>query len=55
MKSRLLKLIAKRLVVAVLTLLIVAVTIFIATQLLPGDVAEIVLGQAATPAAVGTK
>ncbi len=52
MKSRLLKLIAKRLVVAVLTLLIVAVTIFIATQLLPGDVAEIVLGQAATPAAV---
>ncbi len=52
MKSRLLKLIATRLVVAVLTLLIVAVTIFIATQLLPGDVAEIVLGQAATPAAV---
>ncbi|MDR6433199.1 peptide/nickel transport system permease protein [Brucella pseudogrignonensis] len=52
MKSPLLNLIAKRLVVAAVTLLIVAFTIFFATAMLPGDVAEILLGQAATPEAV---
>lgn len=52
MKSPLLSLIAKRLVIALLTLLIVAFTIFFATEMLPGDVAEILLGQAATPEAV---
>ncbi len=52
MKSPLLNLIAKRLVVAFFTLLIVAFTIFFATAMLPGDVAEILLGQAATPEAV---
>lgn len=52
MKSPLLNIIAKRLVIAVVTLLIVAFTIFFATEMLPGDVAEILLGQAATPEAV---
>lgn len=52
MKSPLLHLLAGRLVVAFVTLLIVAFTIFFATAMLPGDVAEILLGQAATPEAV---
>ncbi len=41
-----------RLGVTVLTLLIVSFVVFGATLLLPGDVAEILLGQAATPEAV---
>ncbi|MEO9339751.1 ABC transporter permease [Mesorhizobium sp. SB112] len=52
MSSTILKLAAKRVLVALGTLLIVAVTIFFATEMLPGDVAEILLGQAATPEAV---
>ncbi|KQT82768.1 ABC transporter permease [Aurantimonas sp. Leaf443] len=52
MNSLILRLIAGRIAVALATLLIVAVTIFCATALLPGDVAEILLGQAATPEAV---
>lgn len=52
MNSLILRLIAGRIAVALVTLLIVAVTIFCATALLPGDVAEILLGQAATPEAV---
>lgn len=52
MNPLILRLIAGRVLVAVVTLLIVAVTIFCATALLPGDVAEILLGQAATPEAV---
>lgn len=46
------KLIAQRLVVAVATLAFVSVAVFAATELLPGDVAEVVLGQSATPEAV---
>ncbi len=45
-------LILGRLGVTLLTLLIVSFVVFGATLLLPGDVAEILLGQAATPEAV---
>lgn len=52
MNSLILRLAARRVAVAFLTLLFVAFTIFFATEMLPGDVAEILLGQAATPEAV---
>lgn len=42
----------QRLGIALLTLIIVSFAVFFATELLPGDVAEILLGQAATPEAV---
>jgi peptide/nickel transport system permease protein len=45
-------LIFKRLLVAIITLLIVSFAVFFATNLLPGDTATILLGQAATPEAV---
>ncbi|WP_339109804.1 ABC transporter permease [Thioclava sp. GXIMD4216] len=45
-------LVFQRLGIAILTLLIVSFAVFFATELLPGDVAEILLGQAATPDAV---
>jgi peptide/nickel transport system permease protein len=47
-----LRLILTRLALAVLTLLIVSAIVFAATELLPGDVAEALLGQAATADAV---
>jgi peptide/nickel transport system permease protein len=47
-----LRLIATRLGLGVLTLLAVSVLIFICTQILPGDVAAAVLGQQATPDAL---
>jgi peptide/nickel transport system permease protein len=47
-----LRLIATRLAIGLLTLWIVSVLVFGATALLPGDVAEAVLGQAATQDAV---
>lgn len=43
------KLIAQRLALGVLTLFGVSIIIFAATEILPGDVAEIILGQSATP------
>lgn len=46
------KLVLARIGIMLLSLLIVAFTVFFATALLPGDVAEILLGQAATPEAV---
>ena len=52
MNSVVLRLVLARLGVALLTLLIVSFVVFGATQMLPGDVAEILLGQAATPEAV---
>lgn len=52
MNSRILSLIARRLVVMLTTLLIVSYIVFSATSLLPGDTATILLGQAATPEAV---
>ncbi|MGR3805184.1 ABC transporter permease [Marinibacterium profundimaris] len=45
-------LVIQRLGIALLTLVIVSFAVFFATELLPGDVAEILLGQAATPEAV---
>lgn len=41
-----------RLLVALLTLVIVSFVVFAATAILPGDVVEVLLGQAATPEAV---
>ena len=45
-------LVAQRLGIAFVTLIIVSFAVFFATAMLPGDVAEILLGQAATPEAV---
>jgi peptide/nickel transport system permease protein len=47
-----LRLVATRIGLGVLTLLAVSVLIFICTQILPGDVASAVLGQQATPDAL---
>jgi len=44
-----LKLIAQRLALGILLLLAVSVLIFAGTQILPGDVAQTILGQSATP------
>lgn len=52
MTGQIARLILARLGIAVITLFIVSVVVFGATQLLPGDVVEILLGQAATPEAV---
>lgn len=46
--AKLLRLVATRLGLGLLTLLVVSVLIFFAVELLPGDLAEAVLGQAAT-------
>ncbi len=50
--SHIWSMIAKRLALGVLTLFIVSVLIFLGTELLPGDFAEEMLGQAATPETV---
>ncbi len=47
--SSLLSLVAKRLGLGLITLLVVSVLIFFAVELLPGDTAQAILGQAATP------
>ena len=52
MNTSLLSLLGARLVIALITLLIVSFTVFCATEILPGDVAEVLLGQSATPEAV---
>jgi len=44
--------ILRRLGLILLTMLVASVVIFFATQILPGDVAHVILGQFATPAAV---
>lgn len=46
------RLVAWRVLIALGTLLFVSVVVFVATTILPGDVAEVVLGQSATPDAV---
>lgn len=43
------KMIAKRLLISLLILLVVSILVFIATLLLPGDPAQAILGQQATP------
>ncbi|TVS00953.1 MAG: ABC transporter permease [Rhodobacteraceae bacterium] len=50
--AALIRMIAQRLALGVLTLFIVSVVIFFATELLPGDLASTLLGQAATPETV---
>jgi len=45
-------LVVKRLLIALITLVIVSFAVFFATTLLPGDTATILLGQSATPEAV---
>ena len=52
MNSPILPLLGARLALALVTLVIVSFVVFCATQILPGDVAEVLLGQAATPEAV---
>ena len=50
--AALIRMIAQRLALGVLTLFVVSVVIFFATELLPGDLASSLLGQAATPETV---
>ncbi len=49
MRSPILRLVAQRIVLGLVLLLAVSVLIFVGTQILPGDVAQSILGQAATP------
>ncbi|TIP87902.1 MAG: ABC transporter permease [Mesorhizobium sp.] len=49
MSSPLMKLVAQRIALGILLLLAVSVLIFAGTQILPGDVAQAILGQSATP------
>ncbi len=50
--SAIVKLVAQRLALGLLLLLAVSVLIFAGTQILPGDVAQSILGQSATPTAL---
>ncbi|MCP3371782.1 ABC transporter permease [Bradyrhizobium cajani] len=52
MNTAVVRLIAGRIVIAILTLLFVSLAVFVGTEILPGDVAQAVLGQNATPEAV---
>ena len=52
MHSTLWLMLGHRLLIAVLTLLVISLVVFMATEVLPGDVAQILLGQAATPEAL---
>ncbi|MET3614268.1 peptide/nickel transport system permease protein [Rhizobium aquaticum] len=52
MNAEIASMIGKRLFLSVITLLIVSFAVFFATNMLPGDTAAILLGQAATPEAV---
>ncbi|AZO20449.1 MULTISPECIES: ABC transporter permease [unclassified Mesorhizobium] len=52
MSSPILKLVAQRILLGLVLLLAVSVLIFAGTQILPGDVAQAILGQAATPEAL---
>lgn len=49
MSSPIVKLIAQRIALGILLLLAISVLIFAGTQILPGDVAQAILGQSATP------
>ncbi|MBX9459482.1 MAG: ABC transporter permease [Rhizobium sp.] len=52
MSSPIVRLIAQRVALGILLLLAVSVLIFAGTQILPGDVAQSILGQSATPTAL---
>ena len=43
------RMVIQRIIIGIITLWVVSVMVFIGTSILPGDVAEIVLGQTATP------
>ena len=49
---KLLKMIVQRLGLGLLTLFVISLIIFLGVELLPGDLAEAILGQAATPETV---
>ncbi|WP_377509914.1 ABC transporter permease [Octadecabacter sp. R77987] len=49
-----LRIIIQRLALGLVTLLVVSIVIFVAVNLLPGDFAELILGQSATPDAVAS-
>ncbi|MER9871486.1 ABC transporter permease [Mesorhizobium sp. M0195] len=49
MSSPIVKLVAQRIALGIILLLAVSVLIFAGTQILPGDVAQAILGQSATP------
>jgi len=50
--DKILKMVAQRLALGLLTLFVVSLIIFLAVQLLPGDLAQAILGQSATPETV---
>ena len=50
--SPIVRMIAGRLALGVLTLVLVSLVIFMAVELLPGDIAQEILGQSATPETV---
>ena len=50
--GKLVAMILRRLALGVLTLLVVSLIISLGVELLPGDLAEAILGQAATPETV---
>lgn len=52
MSRQIIFLVLGRIATAIVTLLIVSLVVFAATDMLPGDAAQILLGQAATPAAL---
>ncbi|MDQ0559166.1 peptide/nickel transport system permease protein [Rhizobium mesoamericanum] len=52
MNAEIASMIGKRLILSLITLLIVSFAVFFATNMLPGDTATILLGQAATPDAL---
>ncbi len=43
------RMVINRILIGIVTLFVVSILVFVGTSILPGDVAEIVLGQAATP------
>ena len=55
MSSPLVRQVAQRLLLGVLMLVGVSVLIFAGTQMLPGDVAQAILGQSATPEALAPR
>jgi len=44
-----LKMVIRRILIGIVTLFVVSVLVFVGTNILPGDVAQIILGQSATP------
>jgi peptide/nickel transport system permease protein len=53
--AKILKMVAQRLALGLLTLFVVSLIIFLGVELLPGDLAEAILGQAALPETVAAR